>query len=78
MSVQLSLDDVSLDAVRSMTVADRLELIGKIWDTIGPDDDVPLTDWQKKLLDERMEQHRKNPDDVYTAEEFRERLRRRR
>lgn len=47
-------------AIEAMSAAQRLELIGKIWDTLDPDD-VPLTDEQKRELDRRLDDHARDP-----------------
>jgi putative addiction module component (TIGR02574 family) len=48
--------------ILKLTIAERIELIGDIWDTMA---DVPeavaLTDAQKVELDKRLDAHRKEP-----------------
>jgi len=47
-------------------VAERLELIEALWDSIASDPSaagqIPLTDDERALLDERLREHRANPD----------------
>ena len=47
------IDESLLAKVSSLSPADRLELIGKVWDTLSPDD-VPVTDAERALLDARL------------------------
>jgi putative addiction module component (TIGR02574 family) len=42
---------------------EKLEYVQALWDHISADlEDLPLTDWQKQLLDERLDDLEKNPD----------------
>jgi len=49
-----------------LDVSERLELIQELWDSIASDPNaasqVPLTDSERALLDERLREHRANPD----------------
>jgi putative addiction module component (TIGR02574 family) len=48
--------------VLKLTIAERIELIGDIWDTIAEvPEAVALTDTQKAELDRRLDAHRKDP-----------------
>ena len=42
---------------------EKIEYIQSLWDHVASDvDAVPLTDWQKQLLDERIADYEKDPD----------------
>lgn len=58
----LMIDESLLAKVSSLSPADRLELIGKVWDTLSPDD-LPVTDAERQLLDARLADMERNPDD---------------
>lgn len=49
-----------------LDVAERLELIEELWDSIASDptaaSQIPLTDAERALLDERLREHRAHPD----------------
>jgi len=49
-----------------LDVAERLELIEELWDSIASDpsaaSQLPLTDDERALLDERLREHGANPD----------------
>ena len=47
------IDESLLSKVTSLSPADRLELIGKVWDTLSSDD-LPLSDAARALLDARL------------------------
>jgi putative addiction module component (TIGR02574 family) len=56
------IDQSLLAKVASLSPADRLELIGAVWDTLSPDD-LPVTDAEKALLDARLAELQTKPDD---------------
>ncbi len=48
--------------ILKLTIAERIELIGDIWDTMAEvPEAVALTDVQKEELDKRLDAHRKDP-----------------
>ncbi len=48
--------------ILKLTIAERIELIGDIWDTMAEAPEaVALTDVQKEELDKRLDAHRKDP-----------------
>lgn len=68
--------DESLPAkVATLSPADRLELIGAIWDTLSPED-LPVTDAERGLLDARLADMENNPDDQSPWPEVKARLER--
>lgn len=70
------IDESLLAKVASLSPADRLELIGVVWDTLSPDD-LPVTDAERALLDARLADiEESNPDDQSFWPEVRARLER--
>lgn len=64
--------------IGSLTAEEKLQLVEDIWDSIGTTPDaLPVTEAEKKLLDERMQAHLESPDAAMTLEEFRRQLARR-
>jgi putative addiction module component (TIGR02574 family) len=61
--------------VVSLSPADRLELISAVWDTL-PHDDFPVTDAEKALLDARLADMERNPDDQSPWPDVKSRLER--
>lgn len=52
-------DAALLSRVKTMSPADRLGLIGAVWDTLSPAD-VPVTEEDKALLDVRLADQENN------------------
>jgi putative addiction module component (TIGR02574 family) len=46
-----SLEALGIDR---LSVAERLELIGQIWDTLPPDAEYPIPDWHIRELEKRV------------------------
>lgn len=67
------IDQSLLAKVVSLSPADRLELIGTVWDTL-PHNDLPVTDSEKALLDARLADMERNPDDQSPWPEVKARL----
>jgi putative addiction module component (TIGR02574 family) len=63
---------------RRLSIAERLELVGDIWDSIAEDADassLPLSDEDKALLDKRLAEYEANPEAGVPWEEVQRRLR---
>ena len=57
-----SMGKVARKDILSLTVAERIELIGDLWDSIAEvPEDVVLTEAQKAELDKRLDAYRKDP-----------------
>lgn len=69
------IDEFLLAKVTSLSAADRLELIGAVWDTLSPDD-LTVTDAERALLDARLADMEHNPDDQSPWPEVKARLER--
>jgi putative addiction module component (TIGR02574 family) len=51
-----------LDAVKSLPLPDRLELVDAVWETIAAEGyEPPLTEGQSAELQRRLDEHRANP-----------------
>jgi putative addiction module component (TIGR02574 family) len=54
-----------VDTVKTLPLADRLEIIGELWESIAEEGyEPPLTPAQAAEIDRRYEAHRLTPDDV--------------
>jgi putative addiction module component (TIGR02574 family) len=69
------IDESLLAKVTSLSPADRLELIGVVWDSLSPDD-LPMTDAERALLDARLADMERNPDDQSPWPEVKARIER--
>jgi putative addiction module component (TIGR02574 family) len=51
-----------LSEILRMSISERLRLVQDIWDSIAEfPEALPLTEAQRRLLDERLEEHSRNP-----------------
>ena len=58
-----------------LSAEDKIRYVQALWDHIAADaDQVPLPDWQKRLLDERLADLKNDPDASVPWEEVRARL----
>jgi putative addiction module component (TIGR02574 family) len=69
------IDESLLAKVSSLSPADRLELIGVVWDTLSPDD-LPVTEAERALLDARLADMEARPEDQSPWPEVKARLER--
>jgi putative addiction module component (TIGR02574 family) len=64
--------------IRSLSVADRLQLLDEIWDSLAETPEaLPVTDAQRKELARRRRAHARNPSAAKSWAQVRARLRRR-
>ena len=61
--------------ILALPIAQRVELVAKIWDSIAEDAAIALTDEDRKILDQRLADHKKNPDQGKTWEALKKELR---
>jgi putative addiction module component (TIGR02574 family) len=68
-----SLSDI---AIKQLSIAERLDLIGTLWDSI-PDslDELPVPEWHREELERRVAVADSDPDGAIPWEEIREHLR---
>ena len=68
-----------LDDILALSVAERLQLVEDIWDSIAATPEaVPVTDAQRKELARRKRAHARNPAAAKAWEEVRAKFERRR
>ena len=54
--------DAIFSEIQKLSTAQKILLLEQAWDDVSQSaDGVPITDWQKKALDERLEEHYANP-----------------
>ena len=59
-----------------LSIEEKIDYVQSLWDHIAADaDTVPLTEWQRKVLDQRLADFEKDPDSGIPWEEVRDRLR---
>ena len=67
------IDDALLGQVKRMSAAERIELISAVWESLNPNE-IPISDAEKALLDERLKDAEQNPHDQSPWPTVRERL----
>jgi putative addiction module component (TIGR02574 family) len=64
------------DEIKKLSKSEKLLLVSELWDDIADSpDDVRLTEEQERLLDERYEHFRKNPEEGEPWNKVKERIR---
>ncbi len=63
-----------ISQVKTLSVAERIELIGAVWETLSPSE-VPVSEEEKVLLDVRLADMEQNPADQSTWSKVQARLR---
>jgi putative addiction module component (TIGR02574 family) len=59
-----------IETFRELPQSEKIRLVQELWDEIAAEAArMPLTDSQRRLLDERIQQHEQNPDDIETWEQ---------
>jgi putative addiction module component (TIGR02574 family) len=69
------IDQSLIAKVVSLSPAERLELIGAVWDSLSPND-LPVTDAERALLDSRIADMERNPEDQSSWPDVKTRLER--
>lgn len=67
------INDVLISQVKTLSVAERIELIGVVWETLPPSE-VLVSAEEKILLDARLADMEQNPDDQSPWSEVQVRL----
>lgn len=70
------IDATLLTQVTTLSAADRIELLGAVWESLSPED-APITAEEKQLLDTRLADFVQNPTDQSPWRDVQERLRQR-
>jgi putative addiction module component (TIGR02574 family) len=64
------MSETDIADILKLPVAERLKLLELIWDSIAEHPaDVPLGDAQREIIDERLAEHSRQPDDVISREQ---------
>jgi putative addiction module component (TIGR02574 family) len=72
----MPLMSTELSDILQMSVAERIQLVEDIWDSIAASpESIPVTDAQKAELDRRLQAHAQNPDEGISWGELKEKVR---
>jgi putative addiction module component (TIGR02574 family) len=65
-----------LSDILQMSVAERIQLVEDIWDSIAASpESIPITDVQKEELDRRLQAYTQNPGEGVSWDELKEKVR---
>lgn len=64
---------LSKDDIAKLPVAERLDLISELWDSLSPDS-VPVPESHRRALDEALDDSASNPDAGQSWQEVRDEL----
>lgn len=72
------MSEADIAEILQLPVEERLRLVQLIWESVAADPSaVPLGDAHRGVIDERLAEHERNPDDVVTRDEVLAEARRR-
>lgn len=66
-----------IEKLLELPVAERIELAQILWESVEPEDEarfLSIPDWQTRILDERLADLDRNPDDEQTWDEVKAEL----
>ncbi len=67
---------MSIDEIKMLDITERIMLVEEIWDSIAKEQDsLSLSDYEKKILDERLTSLEKNPTNLVSWNEIKNRVR---
>lgn len=69
-------NSILIKDLKKLSVAERIELVEDLWDTIAESPEmVETTEEQKQLLDKRLQAHARKPEEGSPWEEVKKRIR---
>ena len=72
------MSDSDIAEILQLPVEERLRLVQLIWDSVAADPSAAsLSDAHRAVIDERLAEHERNPDDVVTRDKVLSEARRR-
>jgi putative addiction module component (TIGR02574 family) len=56
--------DTIFSEIQKLSTAQKILLLEQAWDDVSQSEgEIPIPEWQKKALDERLEEHYANPNE---------------
>lgn len=72
------MSDTDIAEILQLPIEERLRLVQLIWESVAAEPSaVPLSDAHRAVIDERLAEHERNPNDVITRDEVLAEARRR-
>ena len=67
---------MSIDEIKMLDITERIMLVEEIWDSIAKEQDsLTLSDYEKKILDERLASLQNDPTNLVSWSEIKNRVR---
>ena len=67
---------MSIDEIKTLDITERIILVEEIWDSIAKEQDsVGLLEYEKEVLNARLESFENNPDNLISWNEIKTKLR---
>jgi putative addiction module component (TIGR02574 family) len=67
---------MSIDEIKMLDITERIILVEEIWDSIAKEQDsVGLLEYEKEVLNTRLESFENNPDNLISWDEIKTKLR---
>lgn len=71
------MSEADVRRILGLPIEDRLRLVELIWDSVAMHPSVlPLSDAHRAVIDDRLAEHRRDPDDVLTLDQVLSEVRR--
>jgi putative addiction module component (TIGR02574 family) len=67
--------DQTLSELASLPIAERLRMVGLLWDSLEGDAPITVSPEQRAEIRRRVDAHRRNPDELLTWDQVLDRLR---
>ena len=66
---------IDMDAIRRLSVADRVRLAQDIWDSLQPSaEQLPVTEAQGRVIEQRLAEHDADPSTAITWDQLKSRI----
>lgn len=66
---------MQMQEILQLSVAERIQLVEDIWDSIAlKPDDIPLTDMERQELDRRLLSYKENPNEGVSWDELKQKI----
>ncbi len=67
---------MSIDEIKMLDITERIILVEEIWDSIAKEqNNIGLSEYEKEVLDARLESFENNPDNLLSWDELKTKLR---
>lgn len=66
---------IDMDAIRRLSIPDRVRLVQDIWDSLQPSaEELPVTEAQERIITQRLAEHDADPSTAISWDELESRI----